>query len=116
MIYHLTLILALQLAGEVIVRGFGWVVPGPVLGMVFFVILMMAMPKLAEAVKGTALGLLAHLSLLFIPAGVGVVRHIETLGADAWKILIVVILSTLITILVTVFAFSLAAKGFSRDD
>jgi len=42
----------------------------------------------------TAHGLLAHLSLLFIPAGVGVLLHLQRLGQEATAIGVALVLST----------------------
>lgn len=117
MIYNLSLILALQLAGEVITRSLGWIIPGPVLGMALFLLLMGLIPSLAAKMKETALGLLAHLSLLFVPAGVGVIQHLGTLGDHAVPILIAVVASTIVALLVGVFAFLAVARlmGQSHD-
>ena len=116
MIGHLTIILGLQLLGEVIARALGLPLPGPVLGMVFFLVLLVLRPAFADAIKSTAQGLLAHLSLLFVPAGVGVVGHIKTLGSDVGVILLAIILSTIAAIVVSVYAFTLTAKLMGKSD
>jgi putative effector of murein hydrolase LrgA (UPF0299 family) len=85
-------LLLCQLAGEVVVRLFGLAVPGPVVGMlVFLVVLRTARPRPASGlVRGPAL-LLRHLQLLFVPAGVGVIvygdelrDHALPLAAGLW--------------------------------
>lgn len=116
MISHFTIILGLQLLGEVIVRALGLPLPGPVLGMVFFLLVLVLRPAFAEAIKTTAQGLLAHLSLLFVPAGVGVVGHIQTLGSDVGIILLSIILSTIAAIVASVYAFTLTAKLMGLND
>ena len=82
MIASLSVILICQLIGEVIVRGLRVPVPGPVVGLALLFAVLITRdrcPVLARgplrdnAVEGTAKGMLAHLSLLFVPAGVGVV-------------------------------------------
>ena len=65
-------LLVLQLAGEALSRALSLPVPGPVVGM------MLLWPALSftpvrEQVTQTARFLLAHLSLLFVPVGVGVI-------------------------------------------
>jgi putative effector of murein hydrolase LrgA (UPF0299 family) len=79
MIASLSLILLCQLAGEVIVRGLGLPMPGPVLGLMFLLLLLLGRDRFAllargplqgDGVESVSRGLLAHLSLLFIPAGV----------------------------------------------
>ena len=110
------LILGLQLVGESFAQLLALSIPGPVIGMAMFVVLLMIFPSLAHFVKGTALGILSYLSLLFVPAGVGVVRHLQTLGTDAMAILIVIVGSTLITLAVTAFAFSLTLRLRGNKD
>ena len=87
MIISLTIILLCQLLGEVVARGFGWPVPGPVLGMLFLLAFLMLrdrirtrVPEFGRALDSTGKGLLAHLSLLFIPASVGVVQRLDVLA------------------------------------
>ncbi len=105
MILHLTILLSFQLAGEVISRGLGLPLPGPVLGMAFLFVALLILPKLADTISGTAKGLLGHLSLLFVPAGVGVVGHLGTLGTDGPALALAIIGSTLLALLAGVGAF-----------
>lgn len=116
MIQALTLILAMQLTGEVIVRATGLIIPGPVLGMAMFLILMLLVPKIAGQVRATATGLLQHLSLLFVPAGVGVVGHVNALGADLMPLVIAIVASTTAAIAIGALAFSLTAKLTGNND
>ena len=116
MIYHLALILGFQLVGEVIARALGLPVPGPVIGMVLFVITMIAWPKLADDIRDTAMGLLAHLSLLFVPAGVGIVGHLNNLGETLLPLLAVIIGSTAISILVAVYTFLFFSRLGGSDE
>ena len=115
MIYHLAIILGFQLLGEVITRALGTPIPGPVIGMVLFVFAMMVWPKLAEEVRATAMGLLAHSSLLFVPAGVGIVGHITRLGHELVPILAVIVISTVLSLIVAVYTFVLVSKWVGDD-
>lgn len=110
MLGHLTLILACQLTGEIIVRAGGLPVPGPVLGMLLLLALLLALPALAPRMELTAQGILAHLSLLFVPAGVGVLGHLGALGANGPAIAAALVLSTLAAIAVGALVF----VGLSR--
>ena len=116
MIRALTLILAMQLTGEVIVRATGLIIPGPVLGMALFLVLMVLVPKIVDLVRAPANGLLQHLSLLFVPAGVGVVGHINALGADLLPLVIAIVASTAAAIAVGALAFTLTAKLTGNND
>jgi putative effector of murein hydrolase LrgA (UPF0299 family) len=77
-------LLSCQLGGEVVVRLLGLEVPGPVLGMLLFlVVLRRSLPRPQSGlVRGPSL-LLRHLQLLFVPAGVGVVVLLEEMRDDA---------------------------------
>lgn len=102
MIAALTLLLLFQLAGEVLARGLALPVPGPVIGMgLLFCALMLRKGPGAE-LRATANGLLQHLSLLFVPAGTGVMLHFERL-ADEWLPLVVALVAS------TVLSIALAA-------
>ena len=105
MIVHLATLLAFQLVGETLSRGLGLVVPGPVIGMVLLLAFFIAMPKAAAAIQPTAQGLLSHLSLLFVPAGVGIVAHLDKLGADGVPILVALLVSTALSIAVGALVF-----------
>jgi len=96
-----TILLVCQLAGEVVARLFQWPVPGPVLGMVILfcgLLLRGHVPKEMSDVTG---GLLQNLSLLFVPAGVGVMLHAQLLVENWAALSIALVLSATITIGVT---------------
>ncbi len=117
MILALTFLLGFQLAGEVTARTLGLTLPGPVLGMVFLLIALVLIPRLAALVRSAADGLLAHLSLLFVPAGVGVVGHLDRLGTSGGPILLAIVVSTVLAIAVGALTFvGVARLTGSRDD
>ena len=94
MLPALTSLLALQLLGEVVVRWLQWPLPGPVLGMAVLLALLAARPAWLHPMKPVSHTLLQHLSLLFVPAGVGVMLHLQRLGEEAWAIGVALLLST----------------------
>lgn len=84
MIPGLLVLLGCQLVGEFLVRLLDVPVPGPVVGMVvLLVILQLREPGKSSGVVRVAEGLLKHLQLLFVPAGVGVVQYLSLIGASA---------------------------------
>jgi holin-like protein len=95
-----TLLLIAQVVGEVLARGLSLPLPGPVLGLM---LMLLALPWRAvqQRVEAAAEVLLAHLSLLFVPIGVGVVSHLGVLGAHAMSLLLVLLASTAIGLTVT---------------
>lgn len=98
MLAALTTLLVFQLAGEVVAQAFGLPVPGPVIGLALLFATLTVRDGAGAGLRDTANGLLAHLSLLFVPAGVGVMVHVERLG-DEWLPVVAALLgSTLLTI------------------
>ena len=96
MIPALATLLVFQLLGEVLVRALAAPVPGPVVGMALLLLALVARPALLTGLKPTAQTLLQHLSLLFVPAGVGVILHLQRLGDEALAIGVALVLSTLV--------------------
>jgi putative effector of murein hydrolase LrgA (UPF0299 family) len=105
-----------QLAGEAIVRLGSLPIPGPVIGMALLFTLMVARIPLPPTLGETADGLLRHLSLLFVPAGAGVIQHLDRLGTDAVRLLVVVVLTTAITLAVTALVFEFVARWMGVDE
>ncbi|WP_295392724.1 CidA/LrgA family protein [uncultured Thiodictyon sp.] len=101
MLEALTLILICQLAGEVTVRAAGLPVPGPVLGMLLLLAWLWLKGGISEPVGRTADTLLGNLSLLFVPAGVGVMVHWARVQEQWVAIAAALVFGTLITAAVT---------------
>lgn len=101
MLQAITILLLFQLVGEVIAQTLNLPVPGPVVGMgLFFGVL--ALPRgPAERMREPAQQLLQHLSLLFVPAGVGVMLHYHRVIAEWLPIVVALVLSTVLAIVVT---------------
>jgi putative effector of murein hydrolase LrgA (UPF0299 family) len=123
MIASLSLILLCQLAGEVFVRGLTLPVPGPVVGLLLLLALLLARdrfrvlargPLRQDGVENASRGLLAHLSLLFVPAGVGVVQKLHLIGEHGVAIIVILAISVVVTLLVTVATFLLANRLMAR--
>jgi holin-like protein len=119
MLFSLGLILLCQLVGEAIARGSGIPVPGPVIGMVLCVVLLLVRDKIGTRLplelrdgtfEQTGQGILSHLSLLFVPAGVGVVQRLDVLAANALAIVSALVVSTVLTLVVTGWVFSVVAR------
>ena len=101
MLAGLTWLLVFQCIGEVLVRLIGLPVPGPVVGMVLLFVVLRAKDTIPDTVGGASGGLLQHLSLLFVPAGVGVMLHFGRIG-DEWPAIAgALVVSTVLAIAVT---------------
>ena len=94
-------LLAMQSLGELLSRGLSLPFPGPVIGMLLLLVAL-RLPMVREPVAECANFLLAHLSLLFVPVGVGVMTHLGLLGQYGLRMLVVVVLSTWIGLAMTV--------------
>ena len=88
-------LLLCQSAGEVVARGMGVKLPGPVICMLLMLVAL-NVRWVREPVEAAADALLAHLSLLFVPVGVGVVVHLGLLAHYGWRLAVVVVASTLL--------------------
>lgn len=93
-------LLALQTVGDLVVKQWGLTVPGPVLGMVFL-LLALRWLSVQTAVASCAEFLLNHLSLLFVPVGVGVMTHFGVFNDFGWRIAVVLVVSTWVGLSVT---------------
>ena len=74
--------------------------------------------SLPRATAETSDGLLKHLSMLFVPAGVGVVQQLDLLGEEGGRLLAVIVLSTIIALAVTALTFAAVARlmGVSGEE
>jgi holin-like protein len=97
----ITMLLVYQLVGEVIARGLGLALPGPVIGMALLFFTLILRQDLPDGLKTTVEGLLKHLSLLFVPAGVGVMLHLHLLQDEWQAVSLALVVSTVATIAVT---------------
>jgi len=98
MILAITIILGFQLAGEVMVRALALPLPGPVIGMALLLSAFLLFPALARRILPTSRGLLRHLSLLFVPAGVGVIGHAGILAQHGPALMIALMASTILAL------------------
>lgn len=101
MLQGIAVLLIYQLAGEILVVILDLPVPGPVAGMILLFLTLLLRRGLPSSLGGAAHGLLNHLSLLFVPAGVGVVRYLAELQHDGLPIAAAIAVSTLLALGVT---------------
>ncbi len=105
MLNAITLLIGCQFLGEIVARGLALPLPGPVVGLLLlFAGLTVSYRRgrdVPTALRTTAQGLLGHLSLLFVPAGVGVITQLDVLSANIVPVMASILLSTLAGLLVT---------------
>lgn len=101
MINTFTLLLLYQLVGELLVRTTGLPIPGPVIGMALLFLTLLVRGRVGDEFRTNTGSLLQHLSLLFVPAGAGIMLHLHRV-ADEWlPITIALVISTFAGMAVT---------------
>ena len=96
----LALLLLFQAAGEGIVHAVELPFPGPVIGLLLM-LFALRWRLIRDPVSATAEFLLAHLSLLFVPVGVGVITHLDLVSHYGLRLLMVIVVSAWLGIAVT---------------
>ncbi len=115
MLGSLALLLIFQLLGEILTKALSLPIPGPVLGMLLLLLTLIIRGHLSTNLQNTAQTLLSHLSLFFVPAGVGVILHISLLQTEWLSISFILIFSTLITMLVTALVMAFLLNHFQKN-
>ncbi len=101
MIATFATLLVFQSLGEGLSYALSLPIPGPVIGMVLLLGYLMLRPAEAEKLTPTSMGLLRHLSLLFVPAGVGIMVHARLIAAEWLPISMALLASVVVSIAVT---------------
>jgi len=107
----LTLLIVCQFVGEVIARGIGIPLPGPVIGLLLLLTWLILRDRTPDpTLRQTGGWLLAHFGLLFVPAGVGVVTQLDVLGRSWLPLLVAIPVSTFLGLVVTAWVMQRLAK------
>jgi holin-like protein len=101
MLITFSTLLIFQCLGEGVVFALGIPIPGPVVGMLLLFGALLAAPGLLAHIEQAGSELLRHLSLLFVPAGVGIVAVASRINGQWPAIIVSVVVSTLLTLAVT---------------
>jgi len=114
MLNALTLLFLCQLLGEVIVQTLGITFPGPVLGMGLLFGGLLALGHSDVSLDTVADTILRSLSLLFVPAAVGVIEQAGLIASNWMAICAALVFSTFATLLATVYTFRAVARLTAR--
>jgi len=76
-------------------------VPGPVIGLLLLFGYLLIRPSAVDSIEPTAFELLRHLSLLFVPAGVGIMVAVDKVRGEGLAIVVALVVSTTLAIAVT---------------
>ncbi len=101
MLQTFAILLVFQSVGEVFSYALRLPVPGPVIGMILLFCWLAIDDRLLAMIQGTTAELLKHLSLLFVPAGVGIMVHGSRIGGEWMPIIVALVLSTWLAIATT---------------
>ena len=123
MLHAIFLILLLQLVGEILQKYFGFTVPGPVIGLILLLGLLLVsrrmtsswVPEFRRQMVDSAETLLSYLSLLFVPIGVGVIMHLQLLEGQLLAVLGVIIIGTVMTLIFTAVLFRLLRRKHDHE-
>jgi holin-like protein len=112
----LSALLVFQLAGEVLARALSLPIPGPVIGMLMLFIGLVLRGGPGEELQTTSQNLLQHLSLLFVPAGTGIMVHLHRVSDEWLPLLVSLLVSTLATLVVTALVMKLCQRTPATGD
>lgn len=110
----ITLLLMYELVGEVSAAVLQLPIPGPVIGMLLLFVTLLVRGRSHPSLDCAGNALLSHLSLLFVPAGVGIMVHFERIGREWLPISLTLVLTTLLTMAVTAKTMELTTQMLSR--
>ncbi|MEL6940908.1 MAG: CidA/LrgA family protein [Cyanobacteria bacterium J06598_1] len=110
-----TVLLLFQLVGETTVHLLHLSIPGSVLGMVLLFVALLLRRRVAKSLDTASTGLLSHLSLLFVPAGVGVMAQFNRIANEWVSISIALVMSTLITLAATAAIMQASQRLFRKQ-
>ena len=111
---NFTWLLVFQCADEALVRLAGWPIPGPVAGMALLFAALLLRNKAPDALTVAAVGLGQHLSLLFVPAGVGVMMYVAQVTDEWLPIVAALVVSTVLAIAATALTFAWLVRRQQR--
>lgn len=110
----IALLLVFQLIGESLSMVLGLPLPGPVLGMILLFLLLLKLRRVPTSLEFTSDQLLANLSLFFVPAGVGVITHLQRIGSEWFPIVTTLFVSTFVSLAVTAIVMQLTLRLMKR--
>jgi len=113
MINAMLILLFYQLLGEIIVRATSLPFPGPVMGMLLLFVTLLLRRSLVTKIEKTAQFMLQNLTLLYVPAAVGVMVHLSLLQREGVAIVITLVGSVVVTMGVTAVTLNLLVNKFN---
>lgn len=110
MIAAITLLLACQLAGEILRLLTGIPIPGAIIGMGLLFAWLCLRPGEKPMLQQVSGWLIAHMTIMFLPSTIGVMDEGDILRHQGLAIVLAAVASTLLTITVSAVVFRLVAR------
>ncbi|MEN3929985.1 CidA/LrgA family protein [Microvirga sp. W0021] len=118
MLFGIAVILLCQLIGNITSHAFQLPVPGPVLGLVLLLVFLWARDNFAPvssspayySVEKTGKYILANMSILFVPASVGIIQKLDIFAHNGWTIAIAIMASTILALAASAYTFIFVAR------
>ncbi|WP_051234069.1 CidA/LrgA family protein [Halomonas halocynthiae] len=116
LILGMSVLLGCQMLGELLTRLLSAPIPGPVFGMVILLLGLLVRGRVPNSLRTASEGLLGYLTLLFVPAGVGLIIHGRLIGDDWLAIAVTLVVSTMLTVVVTALVLSYFQKNQGENN
>lgn len=116
MLRGLCVLLLFQCAGELVILLTGWPFPGPVIGMLLLFFALQLHGKASEGLADCSQYLIRHLSLFFLPAGVGIFFLSQSHAQQLPAMLAAIFFGTIATIWLTGSLFQSLLKASPEEE
>ena len=108
-------LLAFQCAGQAIVTVYRLPISGPICGMALLLLWLHVTDHPDDRLCKAADGLLSHIALLFVPAGVGVVAFTAVLHQHGLAIAAAILISTVLALATTATLFAVLTRSRTME-
>ena len=108
-------ILLFSIIGEVLSTGLNLPIPGSIIGMVLlFLALKFRIIRLRQ-IYDAGQFLIENMTILFLPAGVGIMSHWDAIAKYWWQIIVITVLAIVVNIAVIGFVTQFVKHRFGGD-
>ncbi|WP_175924451.1 CidA/LrgA family protein [Burkholderia latens] len=115
MLNALSILLVSQLVGELLAQLTHAPIPGPLIGMLLLLGVLMWKGGPSQELEGFGKSLLSWLAMLFVPAATGLITEFDRLAADWWRIATAIFVSTLLGLATTGWAMERLSKTLAAE-
>ncbi|TCS40406.1 holin-like protein [Reinekea marinisedimentorum] len=95
------------LGGSALVEFLNWPIPGSVMGLMGLWVALVINGGVPEWLKKPSSLLIRNMTLLFVPAGVGLINHWDRLTEHGLAMVVIITASTLLTVVLMILIFKL---------